>query len=135
MLCEAKNCAVLVSAWVVVHHDLIGTQAACISTQLAIVACHFNETLLFLSFHSASSTSSCIWCKCSSDDSYDAEKHWSITNLALGALTIEENALVSGLPKSKNKCDVSHHPIFPSTPLQNIVINNLHLYNDVLLRE
>ena len=50
---------------------------------------------------SASSTYSCIWCKCSSDERCDVEKHWSITNPVLGARTIEENVLASQLPKSK----------------------------------
>ena len=43
---------------------------------------------------------------------------------------------LGSLPKSKKKFNVSHQPLFPSIPLVNVVIDNLHLFlwvSDVLV--
>ena len=92
--------------------------------------------VLVTGIDSASSTHSCIWCKCSSDERRDVEKHWSITSPVVGVRTIEENVLASRLPTSKTKYNVFHHPFFPSIPLHNVVIDNLHPFlrvSDVLI--
>lgn len=49
---------------------------------------------------SASCHYSCIWCKCPSEERHLTEKHWSLTDVALGARTVEENLELSKLPKS-----------------------------------
>ena len=48
----------------------------------------------------------------------------------MGARTNEENASFAASAKSKKKFNVSHPPLFPYMyiPLQNIVIDNLHLF-------
>lgn len=91
---------------------------------------------LITGIDSASSKYPCMWCKCSTDERRDVDKHWSITDPTLGARTIEENVKVSQLPKSKRKHNVSRLPLFPTIPLQNVVIDNLHLFlrvSDVLI--
>ena len=83
---------------------------------------------------SASSQYSCIWCKCSSKERYNPEVKWSVTDGIHGARSTQENiTLAAG---SKKKFNVSNPPIFPSIPLQNVVIDNLHLFlrvSDVLI--
>ena len=84
----------------------------------------------------ATSTYACIWCKCQKEDRPNVEKEWSITDPSLGARTIEENIMLS--QKRKNKFNVSHRPLFPSIPLSNVVIDNLHMFlrvSDVLLSQ
>lgn len=91
---------------------------------------------LITGIDSASSQYPCMWCKCSTDERRDVDKHWSITDPTLGARTIEENVKVSQLPKSKRKHNVSRLPLFPTIPLQNVVIDNLHLLlrvSDILI--
>ena len=86
---------------------------------------------------SATSQYACIWCKCSKGDRHDPDKRWSISDKELGARTIEENVSTSSLAKSKRQFNVSNKPLFPSIPLTNVVIDNLHLFlrvSDVLIR-
>ena len=52
---------------------------------------------------SASSTYSCIWCKCSAEEHWYMGKHWSISSTSQGARTIEENVRLSKLPKSETQ--------------------------------
>ena len=83
---------------------------------------------------SATSEYSCIWCKCPAKERHDPEKRWSLTDKAEGARTTEENASLAG--GSRKRFNVSHPPLFPSIPLQNVVIDNLHLFlrvSDVLI--
>ena len=39
---------------------------------------------------SASSTYSCIWCKCGRGERYDPDKEWSVTDSSKGARSVEE---------------------------------------------
>ena len=77
---------------------------------------------------------SCIWCKCPSKEWYNPEKRWSLSDNARGARTTEENlTLATG---TRKKFNVSHPPLFTSIPLENVVIDNLHLFlrvSDVLI--
>ena len=85
---------------------------------------------------SATSQYSCIWCKCSSKERHDVQKKWSLTDPTKGARTTEENFTLSTSARSKKKFNVSNPPIFPFIRLQNIVIDNLHLFlrvSDVLI--
>lgn len=75
----------------------------------------------------ASSEYTCIFNKCKTSERFDTEKEWSISDPTAGARTIEENLLLSQLPKSR-KYNVSNCPIFPSIPLTHVVIDNLHLF-------
>ncbi len=64
----------------------------------------------------------------------DLEKKWSISDTAQGARTVEENISLAG--KSRKQFSVSHAPLFPTIPLVNVVIDNLHLFlrvSDVLI--
>ena len=50
--------------------------------------------------------------------------------------TIEENLQLASLPKSKQQYNVSRKPVFPTIPLDHVVIDNLHLFvraSDVLI--
>ena len=64
-------------------------------------------------------------------------KSWSLTDAKFGARTIDENQSLSQHPKSKKRFNISRAPLFPTIPLTNVVIDNLHLFlrvSDVLLR-
>lgn len=74
----------------------------------------------------ACSKYSCIWCKCPSDERYDPDRKWSVANQAEGARTVEENIELAS--RRGKKFNVSHRPLFPSIPLSNVVIDNLHLF-------
>ena len=58
-----------------------------------------------------------------------------MTDATNGARTIEENVrLCSSAPSTK--FNVSNLPLFPSIPLTNVVVNNLHIFlrvSDVLI--
>lgn len=77
---------------------------------------------------SASSTYSCVWCKCPAYERFDASMEWSATNPEKGARTVEESTEIAALPKSKRKFNVSHKPLFQSIPIDHVVIDNLHLF-------
>ena len=77
---------------------------------------------------SASSTYSCIWCKCDHGEQYDPDKEWSVTDSSKGARSVEEIVEYAALPRSKQKFNVSHVPLFPTIPLSHVVIDNLHLF-------
>ena len=56
--------------------------------------------------------------------------------LTLGAQTIEKNIRLSQFPKSRKEYNVSNAALFPTIPLTNVVIGNLHLFlrvSDVLI--
>ena len=77
---------------------------------------------------SATSTYACIWCKVRNDERYDADKQWSLLETEKGARTIEENIRLSQRPKSRKEYNVSNCPLFPSIPITNVVIDNLHMF-------
>lgn len=79
----------------------------------------------------------CIWCKCPTVERHDMDRPWSLTDTNLGARTIEENEQLSKEPRSKKRFNVSRAPLFPTIPLTNAVIDNLHMFLrvfDVLIR-
>ena len=77
---------------------------------------------------SASSTYTCIWCKCGRDERYDPDKEWSVTDSSKGARSVQEIVEYAALPRSQEKFNVSHVPLFPTIPLSHVVIDNLHLF-------
>ena len=74
----------------------------------------------------ATSTHACIWCKCPAIERHDSEQVWSISDVSLGAWTIEENVTI-GSSRSK-RYNVSHPPLFPTIPLTRVVVDNLHMF-------
>ncbi len=87
---------------------------------------------------SASSEYACIWCKCPIDERCLTDKQWSITDTSLGARTVEENIELSSRTRTRHSksYNVSRPPLFPTIPLTNVVIDNLHLFlrvSDVLI--
>ena len=83
---------------------------------------------------SALSTYACIWCKCKKDERGDIQQKWSLTDPTNGARTIEENKRIG--EQSRKQYNVSNPPLFPTIPLKNVVIDNLHLFlrvSDVLI--
>lgn len=84
-----------------------------------------------LGIDGATSTYSCIWCKCPKQQRFDPTEKWSLTDTTKGARSTEENSKQAG-----KKFNVSNVPLFPSIPLANVVIDNLHLFlrvSDVLI--
>ena len=51
---------------------------------------------------------------------------WSISDVSLGARTIEENIII-GSSRSK-RYNVSHPPLFPTIALTHVVVDNLHMF-------
>ena len=85
---------------------------------------------------SASSTFACIWCKCPADQRANTTKKWSAIDTECGARTIEENKTLSSSTRSSKKFNVSNFPLFPTIPLTNVVVDNLHMFlrvSDVLI--
>ena len=72
------------------------------------------------------STYACIWCTCPRVDRPDMTKEWSIKDVSKGARTIEENLQISH--QSRKSFNVSNEPLFPTIPLEKVVIDNLHLF-------
>ena len=75
---------------------------------------------------SATANYACIWCKCPSIERHNSKVKWSMTDIELGARTIEENVNLAS--KRSKKYNVSHPPIFPKIPLNHVVLDNLHLF-------
>ena len=66
---------------------------------------------------SASSTYSCIWCKCGRGERYDPDKEWSVTDNSKGVRSVEVIVEYAALPRSKQKFNVFHVPLFLTIPL------------------
>ena len=75
---------------------------------------------------SASSTHTCIWCKCPALERYDSMQKWSISDCEFGARTIEESTMIA--QSRKKKYNVSFAPIFTTIPLMRVVVDNLHMF-------
>ena len=75
---------------------------------------------------SASSTYTCIWCKCPSLERHDSSQTWSISDTKQGARTIEENIKIAG--SKRKQFNVSHEPIFKQIPLSHVIVDNLHMF-------
>ena len=77
----------------------------------------------------AHATTPCIWCKCPLYDHYDGTKTWSLLDLSKGARTIAEiQELVTKKCQASLKFNVKHAPLFPSIPLDHVIIDPLHLF-------
>lgn len=76
----------------------------------------------------AHATHPCIWCKCSLYDHYDPTKSWSFLDESKGARTISE---IQEMARKKGRAacfNVKHTPLFPSIPLDHVIIDPLHLF-------
>lgn len=51
---------------------------------------------------------------------------WSISDVSLGAQTIEENVIIGS--SCSKRYNVTHTPLFPKIALTRVVVNNLHLF-------
>ena len=66
----------------------------------------------------------CIWCKCPRLQRWDTEKQWSLTEINLGARTLEQ---ISKCAKSK-QYNCKKDPLFSFIPLDHVIIDTLHLF-------
>ena len=74
--------------------------------------------------NSVSSTFACIWCKCPVDQRSNTKKKWSITGTTNSARMMEENVrLCISAPSTMR---------LPSITLTNVIVDNLHLYLQVM---
>ena len=90
---------------------------------------------LIAGIDSATSQYACIWCKCPAGERYNPDTQWSMSDPSQGARSIQENVQTAAKPRQK-KFNVSHPPLFPTIPLTNVVVDNLHLFlrvSDVLI--
>ena len=77
---------------------------------------------------SAISKYPCIWCKGRTDEKFDIEQNWSITDVDKGARTVQEILqLCSKRGTLDSKCSCKQPPFFPFIPLHKVVIDTLHL--------
>lgn len=76
----------------------------------------------------ANSTYSCIWCKFPASERWNMDLEWSITDTAKGARTIEEITRLAQKPKSTERFNCSHSPVFSFIPMHYVVIDSLHLF-------
>lgn len=77
----------------------------------------------------AHATYPCIWCKCPLYDKYDGRKEWSLTDVSKGARSIEEiQQQVNTRSRTVEKYNSKHAPLFPSIPIDHVVIDSLHLF-------
>jgi hypothetical protein len=74
-----------------------------------------------------SSKYSCVWCKCPSSERYIYTQKWSMLDGELGARSVDEITRLSTLSKTKNMSCIAP-PILPFIPLQNVVVDPLHLF-------
>ena len=86
---------------------------------------------------SASAEYSCIWCKCSKSQRANTALEWSVTDVSKGARTVQEikeKAMLSKRSKVRYSC--CRAPLFPFIPMEQVVIDTLHLFlrvSDVLI--
>ena len=71
---------------------------------------------------------SCLWCKCPAAERCDLGKVWSIQDSEHGAHSVEDIIANVRLPRSAERYNCSHHPIFPSILLDHVVIDTLNLF-------
>lgn len=83
---------------------------------LEFFAADMKFAAICVGIESASSTYSCIWCKCPATERYDMKKTWSVTNTNSGARTIKEIQELAKLKKNKTnqKYGCTRQPLFPS---------------------
>ena len=76
---------------------------------------------LVMGIDSVSSKYACIWCKC-----HISQQKWSMLDPKFGARSIEENIAIAS-SRSK-KFNASSLPIFPTTLLSLVMVDNLHMF-------
>ncbi|KAJ7391238.1 hypothetical protein OS493_019369 [Desmophyllum pertusum] len=77
----------------------------------------------------AIATHPCIWCKCQLYDKYDKRKEWSLVDITKGARTIQEiDQMSRGRARADQRYNVKKPPLFPSIPLDHVIIDSLHLF-------
>lgn len=72
----------------------------------------------------------CIWCKCPSNEKHDLSLSWSCIDTTKGARTIEEIHKLVSAPKKLEleRYGCQREPLFPTTPIDHIVLDVLHLF-------
>ena len=70
----------------------------------------------------ATSTYSCIWCKCPNTERWNTDTTWPARTIA----EISRNSAKAKSNKSRFNC--SHKPLFPFIPLDHVIIDTLHLF-------
>lgn len=77
----------------------------------------------------ATASHPCIWCKCQLYDKYNGRKEWSLSDTSKGARSIQEiQQTLNQRSRTVERCNVKHSPLFPSIPLDHVVIDSLHLF-------
>ena len=77
----------------------------------------------------ANSEHACIWCKCPKKERWNMALTWSIQDQPKGARTVEEITEKCKLGKtSKNRFNCCHPPMFPFIPMDQVIIDSLHLF-------
>ena len=84
----------------------------------------WNLLTMITGIDSATATHTCIWCKCPAIERYTLQV-WSISDINFGARSIEENTWIAS--SRVKKYNVSHPPLFPTTPLTRAIVDNLHV--------
>ena len=77
---------------------------------------------------SCSSKYSCLWCKCPSEERYNAALTWSMVDQIQGARTVEEIASMAAIKSKSNKFNCNNPPLFPFIPITRVVPDSLHLF-------
>lgn len=70
------------------------------------------------------------------DERGDISAQWSLSDKDKGVRTIDENIKLAERLHSRKSYNASNKPLFPTIPLENVVIDNLHLFlhtSDVLI--
>jgi hypothetical protein len=70
----------------------------------------------------------CLWCKCSLYSNYDGTKEWSLSDTSKGARTIKDIQEKSKQGAKGERYNAKWAPLFPSIPLDHVVIDTLHLF-------
>ena len=84
---------------------------------------------------SATSTYSCVWCKCPSSERPDMSKQWSFSDKGKGARTVDD-IVACHLKSRREKYGCIHPPLFQTINIDHVIPDILHLYlrvSDVLL--
>ena len=102
----------------------IGDQSVPLKYHLGADMKFINE---MMGLGACSSTHSCAWCKCPSDERHINDKKLSMINQELGARTIEEIERLCKGPKKRNMSCL-RTPVLPFIPVDCVVPDPLHLF-------
>jgi len=143
ILNATENYNTLAESLVEIADEIKQTQSIKVDSFEFTIEWFFTADLKYLAIalgiEAANSRFACIWCKCPSEERYDVTKIWSIQNENEGARTIASISRSAKLPKTKKyneeKCGCIRLPLFPSIPIDHVVLDILHLFlrvSDVL---